>query len=99
MGLLHPSDWKAEWIGTAATFDHIPKQPNNITHENTVTDPWLRKEFDLTAAPDRAVMYVASVGYHELYVNGKRAGDEVLAPSVTDNGKRATGAGWIIIMS
>jgi alpha-L-rhamnosidase len=89
MGLLHPSDWKAEWIGTAATFGHIPKQPNNITHENTVTDPWLRKEFDLAATPDRAVMYVASVGYHELYVNGKRAGDEVLAPSVTDNGKRA----------
>lgn len=89
MGLLHASDWRAQWIGCDSTFGHIPKAPNNITHENTVTDPWLRKEFELPVAPAHAVMYLASVGYHELYVNGRRAGNEVLAPSVTDNGKRA----------
>lgn len=34
-------------------------------------------------------MFVASVGYHELYVNGNKIGDEVLAPAVTDHTKRA----------
>jgi alpha-L-rhamnosidase len=89
VGLLDASDWKAQWIGCDSTFGHMPKSPNNITHENTVVDPWLRKEFELDAAPERAVVYLASVGYHELYINGIRAGDEVLSPSVTDNGKRA----------
>jgi alpha-L-rhamnosidase len=32
----------------------------------------------LDEQPQRAVLYVASVGYHELYVNGKRIGDDVL---------------------
>jgi len=34
-------------------------------------------------------MYVASVGYHELYVNGKKVTDTVLMPSVADHTKRA----------
>ena len=52
-------------------------------------DPWLRKTFDLKAKPERATVYVASVGYHELYVNGKRIGDAVLSPSATNHRKRA----------
>ncbi|MFA6813498.1 MAG: alpha-L-rhamnosidase N-terminal domain-containing protein, partial [Bacteroidaceae bacterium] len=35
------------------------------------------------------VLYLASVGYHELYVNGKKVGEEVLAPCVTDYTTRA----------
>ncbi len=88
MGLLNPEDWKARWIGTADLFAHPPSRPNNIVHENTVPDPWLRKCFELKASAARAVVYVASIGYHELYVNGIRAGDEVLAPSVSDLTKR-----------
>jgi len=87
---LRADDWKAKWIGTDAVFAHPPKSPNNIVEENTVPDPWLRKEFDLAdAAPKHAFAYVASVGYHELYVNGKRVGDAVLMPSVSDLNKRA----------
>lgn len=52
-------------------------------------DPWLRKSFDLDQAPEHAVIYVASIGYHELYVNGRKVGNDVLAPSVTDHRKRA----------
>jgi alpha-L-rhamnosidase len=89
MGYLHKADWKAKWIGTDIQFGHAPKSPNYITKENDVVDPWLRKDVDLPSEVTRAVVYVASVGYHELYVNGVRAGDEILAPSVSDNGKRA----------
>jgi hypothetical protein len=72
MGLLKPADWKAQWIGVASQ----PGKPKN--------DPWFRKTFSMTARPARATAYVASLGYHELYVNGKRIGDRVLAPAISD---------------
>ena len=34
--------------------------------------------------PDFAPAYIASVGFHELYINGKRVSDAVLSPSVSD---------------
>ncbi len=77
MGLLNPADWKAQWIGAAGQA----AQPRN--------DLWFRKTFSLAAKPKRAMMYVASLGYHELYVNGKKAGDRVLAPSISDLSQRA----------
>src|SRR5690606_19513357 len=39
--------------------------------------------------PGKATIFIASVGYHELYVNGKKIGNDVLSPSVTDHTKRA----------
>ena len=52
--------------------------------------PWMRKSFSLSdwAAPDRAVVHIASYGYHDLFVNGKPVGKDVLSPSVSDLGKR-----------
>jgi alpha-L-rhamnosidase len=81
-GLLTPMDWTAHWIGAGETYD--PAKP-----DCNIADPWLRKTFALTARPARAILFVASVGYHEVYVNGEKIGDEVLAPSVTDNSRRA----------
>lgn len=76
MGLLSPSDWKAHWIGVAPQ----PNRPKN--------DPWFRKTFSIPNCPVRAVAYVASIGYHELYVNGKKVGDRVLTPSISDLSQR-----------
>ncbi|MBN2581285.1 MAG: family 78 glycoside hydrolase catalytic domain [Pirellulales bacterium] len=76
MGLLTPADWKARWIGAAPK----PGQPP--------ADPWFRKTFSLAGRPDRATAYVASLGYHELYVNGRKVGDRVLEPSVSDLSQR-----------
>jgi alpha-L-rhamnosidase len=73
MGLLDTADWKAKWIGVAA---QTPGQPKN--------DPWFRKTFTLTGQPKRATAYVASLGFHELYVNGHKVDDRVLAPSISD---------------
>jgi len=52
------------------------------------TSPWLRKEFTLAAAPERATAFVNVKGYGELYVNGKKVGDDVLAPAVAVYRKR-----------
>ena len=76
-------------LGTAPTEDDY-KQASFIglaTAANT-SCPWLRKDIasppDGWAAPGRAIAYVASVGYHELYVSGVKASPDVLAPSVSD---------------
>ncbi|MCX6998120.1 MAG: alpha-L-rhamnosidase N-terminal domain-containing protein [Kiritimatiellaeota bacterium] len=83
MGLLKPEDpaspgfaeagWQAKWVKPAGTE----------------TAPWIRKEFTLAAAPERALAFVNVKGYYELYVNGKKVGDDVLAPAVSQDKKRS----------
>jgi alpha-L-rhamnosidase len=85
VGVLSPDDWTSEWIGTDMQFHH----PAGSPPDNTMPDPWLRKTITLAARPLRAFMYVASIGYHELYINGRKVGDAVLMPCVSDHNKRA----------
>ncbi len=77
MGLLKPSDWEAQWIGVA------PKA------NPSKADPWFRKDFSISGKPVRATIYVASLGFHELYVNGKIVNRRILAPSISDFSKHA----------
>jgi alpha-L-rhamnosidase len=86
MGLLDPSQWSAKWIGTDQMFTEIKKLPPDGQY---LSDPWFRKVITLKQKPSRASMYVASVGYHELFVNGRKVTDTVLMPSVADHTKRA----------
>lgn len=72
MGLLAPSDWKGEWIGPGAP----------------ASDVLLRRTFDLVTVPEFAAAHVGSLGYHELYVNDARIGDQVLTPCISDLSKR-----------
>jgi alpha-L-rhamnosidase len=46
--------------------------------------PWFRGVFDLTDKPDSAMMTVHTHAYFELYINGAKAGDDVLTPAVAD---------------
>ncbi len=85
-GLYLPAEWAAKWLGSDQQFDReagIKKTDNNID------DPWFRKTFELKEKPTQAFLFLASVGYHELYVNGKRIGEGVLAPCVSDHSRRA----------
>lgn len=75
VGLLANTDWTGRWIGMASADDH--------------DEPWFRKTFTLAQNPSEALAYIASIGYHELYVNGRRVGDRVLNPSVSYLAKRA----------
>jgi len=52
------------------------------------TSPWLRKEFMLSAPPEKATAFVNVKGYYELYINGRKVSDDVLAPAVAVNRKR-----------
>ncbi len=96
MGLLAPEDWVGRWIGAPGGRELRPelRKDEALEHETmpayeSMPDPWLRRSLALAGRPIRATAHVASVGFHELYVNGRKAGDAVLMPSVTDNTKRA----------
>lgn len=51
--------------------------------------PYLRKQFNVSKSVRRARAYVSALGVYQLYLNGKRVGDEVLAPGWTDYRKHA----------
>ena len=71
--------WKAKWIGydKASAWD-------SITQWSRLSARYLRKEFQSTAAVKRATVYISGLGMYELYINGKKIGDQVLAPNPTD---------------
>lgn len=81
-GLFSQDEWTARWIGTDE--EYRPEEGSN-----QMKDPWFRKTFTLNEKPAKANLFVASVGYHEVFVNGKKIGDHVLAPAATDHTQRA----------
>jgi alpha-L-rhamnosidase len=78
-GLLNADDWKAKWIGydKASPWD-------SITQWSRLSARYLRKEFANTAPVKRATVYISGLGMYELFINGKKIGDQVLAPNPTD---------------
>ncbi|MDY5621961.1 MAG: family 78 glycoside hydrolase catalytic domain [Bacteroidales bacterium] len=76
IGLLHPSDWKASYIGS----DTLSGKPQS---------PLLWKHFQWNQKGTKAFLHVNSLGYHEVYLNGKKVGDAVLAPAVSQFDKRS----------
>jgi len=74
IGLLNQRDWKGAWIHRK---DQLETDHN-----------WFRKTFSLSQQPSSAVAYVASFGYHELYVNGRKVGDGAMNPALSFLKKR-----------
>ncbi|MBE6110956.1 MAG: alpha-L-rhamnosidase, partial [Erysipelotrichaceae bacterium] len=64
-----PQKWQAEWINPELHIDEEKRQPASV----------LRRRFSLEET-DNAVLYITAHGVYEAYLNGKRAGDFVLAP-------------------
>ena len=84
MGPMEMNDWTASWIGSDETF-----QPKDDIFEPCMSNPWVRKTYDLAEVPQKAYPHVASAVFHEVYINGKRVGDHVLQPAVSQLDKRA----------
>jgi alpha-L-rhamnosidase len=76
IGLLDNSDWSASYIGFPAATEH------------TIC-PQFFKSFELTGTVEKMILYVNSLGYHEIYLNGKKIGDKVLEPAVSQFSKRS----------
>ena len=79
MGLLHPGDWKGRWIG----MDH-PSKGDSETQFSRLSARYFRKEFKTSKQVSSATAFIIGLGLYELYINGKKVGDQVLAPGPTD---------------
>ncbi len=62
------------------------RYPEDLSPPSTV--PYLRKSFRIAKPLARATAYVTALGICELRVNGRRVGDQILAPEWTDYNKR-----------
>lgn len=79
LGLLHPTDWEAQWIGPDEQKIHGQQFPQPGERPGYA----LYQEFTLKAAPDLARVYATAHGIYELFINGQRVGDQQLTPGST----------------
>lgn len=77
MGLLKAEDWRADWITAGESLGQ---------RENTAVDCF-QKKFSCQNI-EKARLYVTACGTYEIALNGKKAGDRVLAPGATDYNRR-----------
>lgn len=75
-GFLFNAEWSAQWIELA----------NDTTRYAPAV--FLRKNVVLKEKIQSARAYVTSHGFYELYLNGKKVGDDVLTPGWTSYAKR-----------
>ncbi|WP_286588839.1 alpha-L-rhamnosidase [Sphingobacterium sp. N143] len=81
MGLLHYKDWVGRWIGFDRYF------PTDDEQQGRLAARYFRKEFKTAKKVKTATAYIMGLGLYELYINGKKMGDQVLAPIPTDYSK------------
>jgi len=78
MGLLRPSEWKAQWIEPDLAEDAKISNPC----------PMLRKGFVLKGPVRSARVYATCHGLYQMEINGQRVGDQVFTPGWTAYDKR-----------
>lgn len=92
MGILNQNEWKAKWIGAPWQGEETLPKPNNpnatLPDQLPPPAPMLRKEFNVEKKVEKAIAFVTGLGYFEMYLNGKKVGDDVLVPNQTNYGKR-----------
>jgi len=96
MGLLSRDDWKAKWITDPASAANARPRRVLRSHHVYAVDPesgepfppqpapMLRKQVTIDGPIERATAYVTARGMYELRINGRRVGDQQLAPGWTD---------------
>ena len=68
MGVLQPGDWRATWIAAPASTESL----------------LLRGDFRVRPGLTRALAYACGLGNYELRLNGRRVGNDLLAPGWTN---------------
>lgn len=69
MGVLCDADWAgAQWIGV---------------NDTNVPNVLLRREFTVKPGLQRALVHVCGLGHFELFVNGQKSGENLIAPGWT----------------
>ena len=80
MGIATETHWRGRWIGIERL---MPEEQQGL--HTKLAARYFRKEIDTAGKQiKRATAHIAAVGLYELYVNGERIGNDVLAPQQTD---------------
>ena len=82
IGLLADKDWIAKWIGLDRAFPW-----DSETQWSRLSARYLRSEFSSKKQVSSAKVYISGLGMYELYINGKKIGNQVLAPAPTNYDK------------
>ena len=70
--------WQAKWIG-----NRYPDILMSDWMRDVLPAPFFRKVFDYDGKGKDAQVYICGLGYYELYINGRKVGENVLDPVVT----------------
>ncbi len=73
-GLLKEEDWQGDWIG--------------FNGGRTGRTLYFKGIFSMGKQLQSARAYVSGIGYYELYINGRKAGDQKLDPAISEYSKR-----------
>ncbi|MDQ5928839.1 MAG: alpha-L-rhamnosidase [Bacteroidota bacterium] len=80
IGILTYADWKStRWIG----YEKVSKT-DSVSQFSRLSARYFRKGIDLKKPIKTAKVYIMGMGLYELYINGNKIGDQVLAPVPTD---------------
>ncbi|MBD0725159.1 alpha-rhamnosidase [Flavobacterium sp. L1I52] len=80
IGILTYADWKStRWIG----YEKLSKD-DSVSQYSRLSARYLRKGIDLKKQVKSAKVYIMGMGLYELYINGNKIGNQVLAPVPTD---------------
>lgn len=78
------SIWTGQWIGR----DDAPAYSNTNDGKTYLAATQVRKDFNLSQLPSRAILYVTSLGLVEPHLNGAKVGADYFVPGWTDYTKR-----------
>lgn len=80
MGIVGEGHWKGQWIGWEGPFEWDIEDSHS-----RMSSRYVRKEFDSANKEiKRATAHISGLGLYELYINGKKVSEDVLAPAPTD---------------
>ncbi|MFG6685736.1 glycoside hydrolase family 78 protein [Mariniflexile sp. HNIBRBA6329] len=80
MGILTYADWKStRWIGYNQLFPG-----DSVSQFSKLSARYIRKQIDVKKQVKNAKVYIMGMGLYELYINGEKIGNHVLAPVPTD---------------
>ena len=81
MGMLSGDEWQGKWIGAPWQGEDSYDVRGTLEFDAA---PLLRKEFSVKKGLKSARYYGTGMGYHELYLNGERVGEDYLSPNQTN---------------
>lgn len=80
MGIVGEGHWGGRWIGWEGPFEWDIEDSHS-----RMSSRYLRKEFKSEDKEiKRATAHISGLGLYELYINGDKVGEDVLAPAPTD---------------